>query len=72
MFLAGGLAAILLVSVVVSALLGNRRTIGIPLERLLDSINRSREGGERQAVDWRSNDEIGAVVSAFNGYCHVN
>ncbi len=66
MFLAGGLAAILLVSVVVSALLGNRRTIGIPLERLLGSINRSREGGQRQAVDWRSNDEIGAVVSAFN------
>ncbi len=66
MFLAAGLAAILLVSVVVSALLGNRRTIGIPLERLLGSINRSRDGGERQAVDWRSNDEIGAVVSAFN------
>ncbi len=42
MFLAGGLAAILLVSVVFSALLGNRRTIGIPLERLLASINRSR------------------------------
>ena len=66
MFLAGVLAAILLVSVVFSALLGNRRTIGIPLERLLASINRSRAGGERQAVDWRSNDEIGAVVSAFN------
>ena len=66
MFLAGVLAAILLVSVVFSALRGNRRTIGIPLERLLASISRSREGGERQAVDWRSNDEIGAVVSAFN------
>ena len=66
MFLAGVLAAILIVSVVFSALLGNRRTIGIPLERLLASIDRSREGGKRQAVDWRSNDEIGAVVSAFN------
>ncbi len=66
MVLAGVLAAILLVSVVFSALLGNRRTIGIPLERLLAAINRAREGGERQAVDWRSNDEIGAVVSAFN------
>ncbi len=66
MFLAGVLAAILLLSVVVSAMLGNRRTIGIPLERLLESINQSHEGGERQAVDWRSNDEIGAVVSAFN------
>ena len=66
MLLAGGLAAILLVSVVVSAMLGNRRTIGIPLERLLGSINRSREGGKPQAVEWQSNDEIGAVVSAYN------
>ncbi len=66
MLLAGILAAILLVSVIFSALLGNRRVIGIPLERLLASINNIREGGERQDVDWRSNDEIGAVVSAFN------
>jgi len=66
LFLAVGLAAILLVSVVVSALIANRRTIGIPLERLLESITRSRHGESRQAVDWQSNDEIGAVVSAFN------
>jgi PAS domain S-box-containing protein len=66
LFLAVGLAAILLVSVVVSALIANRRTIGIPLERLLESITRSRHGESRQAVDWQSNDEIGAVVTAFN------
>jgi PAS domain S-box-containing protein len=70
MLLAGNLATILLVSVVFSALLGNRRVIGIPLERLLASINLSRQGGERQDVDWRSNDEIGAVVSAFNEMQH--
>jgi PAS domain S-box-containing protein len=64
--LAAALAAILLVSVVVSALLANRRTIGIPLERLLVSINQKRKVGKRQVVDWRSNDEIGAVISAFN------
>ena len=66
MLLAVGLATILLISVVVSALVGNRRTIGIPVERLLESINRSRDDGARQQVDWRSNDEIGEVVSAFN------
>jgi PAS domain S-box-containing protein len=66
MVLAGVLAAVLLVAVVLSAMIGNRRTIGIPLERLLVSINLSREGEKRQAVDWRSNDEIGAVVAAFN------
>ena len=61
MLLAVGLATILLVSVVVSALIGNRRTIGIPLERLLESINRPRHGGERRAIStghplrhWRS------------------
>jgi signal transduction histidine kinase/DNA-binding response OmpR family regulator len=66
LLLAGGLAGFLLLLVVASALIANRRTIGIPLERLLASINRSREGGERTPVDWSSRDEIGDVVSAFN------
>ena len=66
LMLAGGLAGFLLLLVVASALIANRRTIGIPLERLLGSINRSREGGERMRVDWSSRDEIGDVVSAFN------
>ncbi len=61
-----GLAALLLLSVVATALVANRRTIGIPLERLLESINRSRQQGERIPVDWTSRDEIGEVVSAFN------
>ena len=66
LLLAGGLAGFLLLLVVSSALIANRRTIGIPLERLLASINRSREGGDRTPVDWSSRDEIGDVVSAFN------
>ena len=66
MTLAGGLATVLLISVIISALVGNRRTIGIPLERLLDSITRARHDEKRHIVDWKSNDEIGAVVSAFN------
>ncbi len=61
-----GLAALLILSVVTIALVANRRTIGIPLERLLSSIVRSREKGERVPVDWTSRDEIGEVVSAFN------
>ena len=66
LLLAGGMAGFLLLLVVASALIANRRTIGIPLERLLTSINRPREGGERTPVDWSSRDEIGDVVSAFN------
>jgi signal transduction histidine kinase/DNA-binding response OmpR family regulator len=66
LLLAVGLATFLLAAVVISALIANRRTIGIPLERLLGSINRAQEGGEREAVDWDSHDEIGVVVTAFN------
>ena len=61
-----GLGALLLLSVVIIALVANRRTIGIPLEQLLQSINQSRESGERVPVDWTSRDEIGEVVTAFN------
>jgi sigma-B regulation protein RsbU (phosphoserine phosphatase) len=66
LLLAIELATVLLICVVISALVGNRRTIGIPLERLLKSINRSRQGHERSPVIWHSNDEIGEVVSSFN------
>ncbi len=64
--LSTGLAASLLAAVVFIALIGNRRTIGVPLERLLGSINHFHTSGERRLVDWRSRDEIGQVVSAFN------
>jgi signal transduction histidine kinase/DNA-binding response OmpR family regulator/uncharacterized membrane protein affecting hemolysin expression len=60
------LGALLLGAVILSTLIANRRTIGIPLERLLKSINSARGGGERVPVDWASRDEIGTVVAAFN------
>jgi adenylate cyclase len=63
--LAGVLAVLLMIAVIVSTLIANRRTIGIPLERLLESITRAGSG-ERLTVDWKSRDEIGTVVAAFN------
>jgi len=66
MLLASLLAVALLLSTVFSALVANRRAIGLPLERLLDSINRWRRTGERIPVEWGSRDEMGAVISAFN------
>ncbi len=66
LMIAGILGALLLGAVILSTLIANRRTIGIPLERLLNSINSARGGGERISVDWTSRDEIGTVVSAFN------
>ena len=68
LILAVGLATFLLAAVVLSALVANRRTIGIPLERLLGSINRARQAGEREPVDWNSQDEIGVVVAAFKAW----
>jgi signal transduction histidine kinase len=64
--LAGLLAGLLMLAAVLSALVANRWTIGIPLQRLLDSIDRTESGGVRHAVEWHSHDEIGAVVKAFN------
>ena len=46
--------------------MANRRTIGQPLGLLLNSINEAQQSGKRRHVDWRSDDEIGRVVSAFN------
>ncbi len=60
------LAGILLVAVVAATLTANRRIIGRPLSLLLDSINQSRSGAHPTPVDWRSDDEIGIVVNAFN------
>ena len=61
------LAGILLTAVVAATLTANRRVIGRPLALLLESINRSQGDGPRQKVEWDSDDEIGRVVSAFNG-----
>ena len=60
------LASILMLAVTAAAIVANRRTIGRPLALLLESINRSQADGPRQTVNWRSNDEIGSVVTAFN------
>ena len=64
--LSGAIALLVVVSVVLSALVAHRRTIGIPLERLLASIKRAQQGNVRERVEWASEDEMGAVVSAFN------
>jgi len=61
-----GLAFLLMISIVTVALIGYHRTVGVPLERLLGSINRFRNSGERNLVEWHSHDEIGALVTAFN------
>jgi PAS domain S-box-containing protein len=66
-FLFGGAAAILvLLGVVASVVLAHRRTIGIPLERLLKAINLAHTRNLHEPVAWASRDEIGTVIGAFN------
>ncbi|MCY6380068.1 response regulator [Hoeflea prorocentri] len=60
------LAGILLVAVVAATLTANRRIIGRPLALMMESINQPRSGAPRKPVDWKSDDEIGRVVTAFN------
>ena len=66
LWIAGGLTFLLVLSIVLSVLLAHRRTVGTPLRLLSESIRASHEEGVRQFVDWRSHDEMGAVVAAFN------
>ena len=64
--IAGGLTILLLLSVVFSVLLAHRRIVGTPLRRLSESIRMAQEQGIRQSVEWKSMDEMGDVVSAYN------
>lgn len=66
MVLAGVLAGILLITTIGATLIANRRIVGKPIALLLDSINQAQDEGSRRVVEWRSSDEVGRVVTAFN------
>lgn len=66
MIVAGTLAGVLLLAVIVSALVANRRIVGRPLKKLLEGIKTVEEGGPREPVKWSSRDEMGEVITAFN------
>ncbi len=66
LFIAAGVALLAVAMAVAAALFALRRIIGFPLGKLLSSINQARSGAGRERVDWRSSDELGQVISAFN------
>ena len=41
-------------------------TVRAPLKRLIDAIRRREQTGETVPVDWKSADELGQVIGAFN------
>ena len=66
LLIAAGIALLAVAMEIAAALFALRRIMGIPLEALLSSINKSKSGSAREQVDWDSTDELGQVISAFN------
>jgi class 3 adenylate cyclase len=65
--LIAAIIALVAVSIeVMAALYALRSIVGVPLTRLLASINQARLDGRRQPVTWHSTDELGQVIDAYN------
>jgi len=66
LLIAAGIALLAVSMEVAAALFALRRILGSPLEKLLSSINKAKSGGGRELVEWKSGDELGQVITAFN------
>ncbi|CAK0744862.1 Histidine kinase [Azospirillaceae bacterium] len=55
-----------LLTTVITALMAHRITIGAPLRRLIESIRLADQKHVRQPVKWKSSDELGQVIEAYN------
>ena len=60
------LGVLLMISTVVSAIVANWQSIGLPLSRLLGAINDAEESHSHAVVEWNTRDEFGELVAAFN------
>lgn len=61
-----GLGVFLLLAAIAAAHFVLRSTVGVPLQKLLAAIRIERESGARIPVDWKSDDQVGQVVAAYN------
>ena len=57
---------LLLVATSVSIIIATQRSIKVPLGRLLHSIRMNKHGCERKPVEWKSQDELGQLISEYN------
>lgn len=60
------LGFVLLLVAVVSAHIALSKTVGRPLDRLLNAIRATQGGTQREAVHWPVKDEMGELVTAYN------
>ena len=66
LLIAAVIALIAVAIEVAAALYALRTIIGRPLAKLLAAINNARTGADRQSVAWKSSDELGQVIDAYN------
>ena len=60
------LLILFVMAIIGSAMFANRQTVGIPLERLLQSIQQADDPDRREPVDWQTADELGRSITAYN------
>ncbi|HYD31270.1 MAG TPA: response regulator [Azospirillaceae bacterium] len=60
------LLLVLMLAMVVTAVAALRMTIGVPLKRLMRSIQLADKASIRMPVRWTSRDEMGQVIDAYN------
>ena len=57
---------IVVVAALVAAQIAFGRAVVTPLARLLEGIENTRSGKQRESVQWTSDDELGRVIKAYN------
>jgi signal transduction histidine kinase len=57
---------VLVLTISVAVFVANRITVGKPLSRVQQSLNRFSETGERHPVDWNTDDELGLLITQYN------
>jgi signal transduction histidine kinase len=64
--LALGVVALAFVIALIASIFGFRHIVGRPLRLLLGAIEHAAQTGERRTVAYRTGDELGTVIGAFN------
>ena len=57
---------LLMTAAILAAFTGFRRTVEIPLSRLLGAIHNAKHDRRKDPVSWNSADEMGVLISEFN------
>jgi PAS domain S-box-containing protein len=62
----GSLILVILVPTIMVSIYANRKTVTVPLSRMMAVIEQAVGSNLPEPIDWDSSDEIGAIVESFN------